>query len=506
MKSLLFLLLLLVCQRAYSDLTKAYGFYLSGNYDSAYTCYLDVYEQNKDNLDAVYGMINCHIAKKEYDTALNLANDIIKRHQNSILYSKLIYLLALKNDKHTIKQVYEIALKMNPDSLFSDSPPQSTDNDLASVIYSAGCGFFDAHRYRDALEWFSKGDSMFSDMALFKQARFNSQSALHNQIMYSSSVNGGALVYSPHATYKRGSFFSGNVSVLFDQTYSLKTSYTRTDIQFKPLYYGLHYDTLYASKDGNPLRSGHTILSSRVFTNLDGESDTMYFTCTQHLTSATSSSFDTVVMVVPEKYYQNDFYVSLTDYGSMIHKTALSSGFRLSTTNMLYTSRMNTFFFKHASTLSSVNIGAVYYVSILDNETFFQFSPQIEFNQEIFFTGLTVNTIFPSVRYNTTRLIDSTQLSTDLWVGMKLKTLKFSVTGMYGDKKFCNGADGELLHNVLYPYKYGIKSLVEWTPQNKWLTLYHLLDYSKYRNTQGFTDSSHSFSKYVIMGGVYIQW
>jgi tetratricopeptide (TPR) repeat protein len=487
------------------DLTRAYSFYLLGEYDSALVCYRAVERERPSDMDAYYGIMNCYVARKQYDSALVTAAAALARGKDKVIYEKCAYVNGLRNDQRNASLMYESALSLI-EAEAADSA--SRRSDFIELIEAAGYGFYKSGNYRQALRWFRHGDSVYPGENLFAVPRSHAETALRGRWFGQSSLFGGGIGYSKNAVFANGNYEGLSGAVLFNRSLHFKMEYGRTRISLKPQYYGLTYDTLIASRGEHPDPSRVEVSDTVDYINLSGDPDTAYYTrSSSRIAGANAAGFDSVATIRSADYWQDDAYLALTDYYSLFDKTRLLAGCRLSRSNMPYSRYAYTAFAAHLSKAGPYSFGAEYYLTAVPGYYIYQVSPSVEADAGPIGATVRANLIkAESKGAGWTGIPTSLQVAPDLEVRFGGPVFKLTLTATLGKRAFCNEAQGEFLHNVTIPYREGVKSLAEWTPFKFPLTFYYLFKYAAY---DGYTYNKIAYDGYTMMfnmGGIFIQW
>jgi tetratricopeptide (TPR) repeat protein len=487
------------------DLTRAYSYYLLGEYDSALIYYRAVKQESPSVMDAYYGIMNCFIAQKQYDSALMTAEAALTQTKDKIIYDKCAYVYGLRNDMLNASRMYEAAL--------SAIKAEKTDTisrkgNYIDLIEAVGYGFYGAKNYRQAMRWFLRGDSVYPGENLFAVPRSQAQAALRNRWIGQCSFFGAGISYSNSAVFSNGDYEGLSGAVLFDKRLHLKMEYAHTRISLKTQYYGVTYDTLIASRGEHPDVSRGQIYDMVDYINFDGNPDTAYYTrAYTRVKSANSKGFDSISVVRVSDYRQDDIYLALTDYYSLFDKTRILAGCRFSGSNIPYSEYANTVFAGHLSKIRIYSLGAEYYLTILPDFYIYQISPVIEADFGKIGATVRANLVKAEAKDAASEGIPtSLQVAPDINVRFGGSVFKLTLTATLGKRAFCNEDQGEFLHNISAPYKGGFKGLAEWTPFKFPLTFYYVFKYAAYNDYSYKNIAYDSYSMMFNMGGIFVQW
>jgi len=487
------------------DLTRAYSYYLLGKYDSALVYYRAVKQESPAVMDAYYGIMNCFIAQKQYDSALVTAESALKQTNDKIIYDKCAYVYGLRNDIHNASQMYEAALS----AINTEKTDSSTrKRNYIDLIEAVGYGFYGAKKYRQALHWFQLGDSAYPGEGLFAVPRSQVQASLRSRWIGQSSLFGGGISYSNSAMFSNGDYEGLSGAVLFDKRLHLKMEYAHTRISLKTQYYGITYDTLISSRGEHPDVSRGQIFDMVDYINLDGNPDTAYYTRSYtRVNSANATEFDSISVVHVSDYRQDDIYLALTDYYSLFDKTKILAGCRFSGSNIPYSEYANTVFVGHFSKINVYSLGAEYYLTILPDFYIYQISPAIEADFGKIGATVRANLIKAETKDAVSEGIPTfLQVAPDINVRFGGSVFKLTLTATLGKRAFCNEDQGEFLHNISAPYRGGFKGLAEWTPFKFPMTFYYVFKYAAYNEYSYKNVAYDGYSMMVNMGGMFIQW
>jgi hypothetical protein len=497
--------LLTFISAAQADLTKAYGYYLIGEIDSALVYYNDVLKADSNSIDAVYGIVNCYIVKKDLNKALIVAIDAVNKFQDVTLNAKLAYLYSRKNRDQDVRSLYTRTIDiLNKDTINTID----TKNQLhAEYLNAAGYGFLEREKYKDALSWFYKGDSLFKGQELFKSAIELTKTSLDNANALSVSFNSGIINYSQNAVYKYGNFLGASAGFLVQNHNYVKLLFNRTKVHYNDLKYGINYDTLLAKNSEHPDKKYDKILSSRKYTDLNGNPDTVFYTYREFFLHGNGdlNEYDYTTTVTPDDLAENDYLFSLTNYRQILPLTNINAGYRYTLSNIIYTKHVNTLFFKHETFFDSLNAGVQYFFTLSDGDKIFQVSPSIGYSLEKLKFDGTLNLIKCDDHNDESGFPENLQISSDLNLHISMKTIKISTGVFFGDRVFLNSADGEVFYNVLAPTKFGIKEIIEWSPVKN-VTLYYLFRFSKFDTLLFDKVNYPEYWSMTHMGGIYFQW
>jgi tetratricopeptide (TPR) repeat protein len=500
-----FIYLLTLIYIAQADLTKAYGYYLIGEFDSALVHYYDVLKTDSNSIDAIYGLINCNIAEKKFDKAFSIAKDAANKYQDVILNTKLAYLYSRRNRNKEVSSLYTSTL----DLLFKDSVNTAeTKNQLHSdYIIATGYGFLEGEKFKKALYWFHRGDSLFTGQESFKSAIELTKTSSENAQALSVSFNSGFIEYSKNAIYKYGNFLGVSTGFLVQNHNYFKLLFNRTKINYNDLKYGIVYDTLLAKNSEYPDPENDKLLSSRIYTDLNGKRDTAFYTYREFYLSKDGgvTGYDFTTTLRPEALTENDFLISFTNYRQIVPSTNFNIGYRYTNSNIVNSKFVSTLFFKHETFLDSLNAGIHYFLTLADKNILFQVSPSVGYTFKKLKCNGRINLI-KSDKYDVARGIpEKLQISSDIDVHINLKKITLSSGVFFGDRVFLNSADGEVLYNVLAPTKFGTKDIIEWVPLKN-LTIFYLFVFTKYDNLSYDKVIYPEYWSMIHMGGIYFQW
>jgi hypothetical protein len=241
------------------------------------------------------------------------------------------------------------------------------------------------------------------------------------------------------------------------------------------------------------------------FVNQKGTYDTVFYTYEEKLVEDSNQNFQFDAIVTPTKW-EDDFYLSLHNYGSLIKNTELMFGTRFTKSNMLNTGYVSTFFLKHKTDFNLLSLGCMYYGTVLDSNKVFQLSPSIGISKKKLSFESTVNAVKAMEKNIDTGIPSNWQFSTDIGAALSLKPIKLTLGVTLGDRIFLNSVEGELLHNVIAPFKYGLSGLIELNPRNSFFTLYYLFKMSSYDSSVFDKMNYSGYNAFVNMGGIFLQW
>lgn len=494
------LLFLAAFADASSDLTRAYSYYLLKEYDTSLALYAAVNREDPENLDAYYGLMNCYIAKKQFDRALQTGAVALEHKKDGVIYAKMAYCYAKKNDDRNAGLMYSLAESI-PAEPFEDPKP-----DILSAI---GWGHYENGNYRKALQWFLKGDSLYGESGVFEQPCSYTRNARKNALISMFNGNSGPVLYSDKSVYNYGYFYSLSGSALLNRKLQCKAEYIHTDIRYKTLRYGINYDTLIASRNEHPDLASRKLLTERPFLNLNGDPDTMYITYQDYFLGESgrrgrASSYDEEVPFKPGNLWEDDFYGVLTLYNGL-RNTTISGGGRFALSNIANSDRATTLFISHITSISPVSIGGEYYATRLGSGWLYQASPKLQVESGFMTTGITLHAVHADV-HGFSGGIPDWQIAGDLAETFSGPAIKTTLSASLGKRIFLNESEGEFLHNIIAPHSIGFKGLVEWSPEQLPMTFYYLFKFSRYTKTTWDRILYPDYDAIVNMGGVFIQW
>jgi hypothetical protein len=148
----------------------------------------------------------------------------------------------------------------------------------------------------------------------------------------------------------------------------------------------------------------------------------------------------------------------------------------------------------------------MYYGTILDGNKVFQLSPSIGITKNKLSLQSTINAIKAVEKNIDSGIPSNWQLSTDIQAAASYQPVKLTIGVTLGDRVFLNSIEGELLHNVIAPFKYGLSGLIEFNPRNSFFTLYYLFKISSYDSSVFDKIHYSRYSSFVNMGGIFLQW
>jgi hypothetical protein len=497
--------LLISISAAQADLTKAYSYYLIGEIDSALVYYNNVLKVDSNIIDAVYGTINCYIAKKDLSKALTVAKGAVNRFQDVTLNAKLAYLYSRKNMDQEVRSLYTRTIDiLNKDTINTIDTKKQLHSDY---LIAAGYGFLEREKYKKALSWFYKGDSLFKGQESFNSAITLTKASINNANALSVLFNSGIINYSKDAVYKYGNFFGASTGFLIQNHNYVKFLFNRTKLHYNDLEYGINYDTLLAKNSEHPDQKYDKLLSSKKYTDLNGNPDTVFYTYREFFLPGNGDlkRYDYTTTVTPDDLAENDYLISLTNYRQIVPSTNFNAGYRYTHSNIASSKNVNTLFFKHETFFDSLHAGIQYFFTLADDNKLYQASPSIGYTlKNIKFDG-TLNLIKSGKHDDGNRFPEKVQISSDLNLHISLKTIKISSGVFFGERVFLNSEDGEVFYNVLAPTKFGEKEIIEWSPVKNF-TLFYLFRFSKF-NALFFDKVNYpEYWSMTHMGGIYFQW
>lgn len=489
-----------------ADLGRAYSYYLLKDYDSSIVYYKKALQENDHEIHACYGLMNCYIALGRYDTAVTIGTNAFSIDTTFDLYNKILYALALDGKVKSVTELYPQALSVKDENI--DSVNQQKE-----LMNTIGYGFYYAEKYRQARKWFSQAISLYPHAEDFSTAIQLTNIGIKNLNKQQVNLGSGVIHYSDDADYKNGWFVTPSASLLHKNRHRFTMEYARTEISFNKLSFTIPADTLYY---GITVYDSVEVVSpdethpidTVIFINGSGILDTLYYPYETVLIDSPDDTtgfdkFDTVYIdpysgiYTPEKLTQNDFYLSYENYERLFKNTRLLLGSRYTSSNMLYSNTVISFFLSHFTKIKKFSTGAFYCFSSAESHVYVQISPTIFFRAEHFESGVNLHCIQKiNSEIEPDSLFPERQFAFDINMNVITPHVRVNSCVMGGKRMFLNEAEGKVLHNALSTYKVGALGSIELTPFPFPLTVYYLVKFSQYSD----------YSSLVNMGGIFLQW
>lgn len=427
-----------------SPLSKAYGHYLLGEYDSAVTYYQKAKRDDPGSIEPSYGLMNCYMALGKYEDVVTEGTEALKGGEDFYVLEKMARASALRNRSVSADSIFEEAIKVA-----EGRQGEIPDYVISDFMMNMGNCFLEVGNYRKAEQYFNKGEQRFGTEG-FRLAVYRTKRLRRDNARGYVNFSAGFLKYNESEEMDHGTYAGLNIGLFLRNADLLKLGC---------------YNLSIMGPEGKAKKPEDPPPHPK------------------------------------PNLYQSDFYLSLTDFYHLLRKTKIQSGIRASISNIEYTDNSKTLFLEHSTNSGFFSWGSTLYYTRLSEHNIAQISPMAALNFNLgkgLFEVKGVQNFIKSfaVTDKKSSIPSSIQLSGDLSLSVSMKQVRFTVTGSTGRRAFLNESEAIVLLNVVERYLYGGKFLAEYTFEKIPMTVYSLLRYSHFQ----------SYSSFSGIGGVFVQW
>lgn len=476
-----------------ADLTKAYGFFLLEQYDSALHYYNKVIETDSLNVDAWAGKMNCFLYQEKYDQAINAGIEGLAKKESFLLHHKMAYVYALTNNTGRVAFHFESAIKIPENERGAGS-----EDVVRSMILSIGNGYYYSGNKKAALKWYTKGKEEYSDGFEFVAAIQKIKESEPVKMNYFfANIHGGRINYAETNFYDRGTFFSVNPSVTIKRKHFISLGYNQSDITLKNNVPFSYVRKMYTDKSTIPVTEQVYVFED-IFAVGGGNYDTVYYADVP----VDPKTYEGILPLEEDTYNPENLWTKEIQFQykllySPIKKTTFLAGIRHTLSNMLYSENSLTAYLGHFTTTNTFSIGGLYHYTALDSVNLLQISPNISTINKKLNVDVQTHGIIRLADIDTViSWLPSFQLSLDATVSYHTQRGMVSLTAQTGERAFVTESYGTFFRSSFSPFIMGAKALFEIRPFTFPLTLYYIFSYSKYSE----------YKSYVNIGGLHIQW